>query len=165
MNTFKDFFKKHLALNLLLVIIPTFLQILLPFLYPTEAIQKWTLIVPYFVTSPIAIIANLSIILLFNIIISSKQQDRIIMCYIAISIIIGGFIFFNILHFIASFMDIDWFIRLQDQISISSELFILWIFTGIISTISIVIACIFFIRTHLQLHKQNKQQKTDTTTA
>lgn len=168
MITFKDFFKKHLAFNLLALILPCFLFVLGYYFIP-KGYAHWTPFHPMILFITISIIGLLGLIVFLNLVLISKTKNKkivsLIFFYIFFFIYLLGYYFVEYFIF-----DKKWGfiadISSQDHPSnprwIDDCLYT--ILAPSFVTAFVAVGVILFTVYFIQSARKNKQQATDTTT-
>lgn len=169
MNTFKDFFKKHLALNLLALILPCSLFVLGFFLIP-QGYVDYSGFHPMNLFLAFAILSVYGLVFFTNGIFVAKTRAKkitaIIFVYISFITYLIAFYFIELLIF-----QKDWGfipdISSQDHPSnprwIDDALYT--VLAPSFVTVFVIVGVIIFTVYLIKSAKKNKQQKTDTTTA
>lgn len=167
MITFKDFFKKHLAFNLLALVLPISLFILGFFLVP-KGYGKWD-IDPAKLGYSLNIIAILAIIFTLNSYFVSKTTAKkitsIIIFYIAFALYLLAYFFIAYSIFapkVGFIADIT-----QENSSLTHKITdcLYTILAPSFVTVFVAVGVIIFTVYFIQSARKNKQQATETTTA
>ena len=167
MITFKDFFKKHLAFNLLALILPCFLFVLGYYFIP-KGYAHWTPFHPMILFITISIIGLLGLIVFLNLILISKTKNKkivsLIFFYIFFFIYLLGYYFVEYFIF-----DKKWgFIAdiTQENSSLTHKITdcLYTILAPSFVTVFVAVGVIIFTVYFIQSARKNKQQATDTTT-
>ena len=168
MNTFKDFFKKHLALNLLALVLPITVYSLAYSLIP-NTYTHWEPFHPVILFITLSIVGIIGLVFLLNIILCAKNKSKkivtIIFFYLAFALYLIGYYFIEYFNFHKELGFLNKVMRptFPHPEWITDALYT--ILAPSFVTVFVIVGVIIFTVYLIKFAKKNKQQKTDTTTA